>query len=170
MRRREFITFLGGAAVAWPLAARSQSIRKVSRLAYLSEGVAAATRAAFFAGLQDLGYTEGQNLTVEYRLANMRYERLPEMAAELAGLTVDVIVAESTQALLALQRATSTIPILMVLPGDPVGVGLVKSLSHPGGNITGTSLMMPDIGGKRLQLLKEIVPTMGRVVIFGNSK
>ena len=127
-------------------------------------------RAAFFAALQDLGYTEGQNLTVEYRFANARFERLPELATELVGLKLDVIVSPSTQSLRALQQATSTIPIVMVFPGDPVGAGLVKSLAHPGANITGTSLMYPDIGGKQLELLKEIVPTMERVVIFGNSK
>jgi putative tryptophan/tyrosine transport system substrate-binding protein len=175
MRRRKFITLLSGAAVGWPLAAQGQSIRKVWRLAWLSEGVRATSgstggRAAFFAALQELGYTEGQNLTVEYRFVNTRYERLPELATELVGLKVDVIVAPATQALLALQHATSTIPIVMVLPGDPVGTGLVKSLAYPGANITGTSLMFPDMGGKRLQLLKEIVPTMGRVAIFGNSK
>jgi putative tryptophan/tyrosine transport system substrate-binding protein len=172
MRRREFLRFLSGATVGWPLAAQGQSVRKVWRLAWLSEGVAAtsAGRAAFFAALQDLGYTEGQNLTVEYRFANARFERLPELAAELVGLKLDVIVAPSTQALRALQQATSTIPIVMVFPGDPVGAGLVKSLAHPGANITGTSIMSTDIGGKQLQLFKEIVPTMERVVIFGNSK
>ena len=172
MRRREFLTLLTGAAVGWPVAAQGQSIRKVWRLAWLSEGVQTLStgRAAFFATLQDLGYTEGQNLTVEYRFANLRYERLPELATDLVDLKVDVLVSPGTLALRALQQATSTIPIVMVLPGDPVGAGLVKSLAHPGANITGTSLMMPDVGGKRLELLKEIVPTMRRVVIFGNSK
>jgi putative tryptophan/tyrosine transport system substrate-binding protein len=172
MRRREFLTLLTGAAVGWPVAAQGQSIRKVWRLGWLSEATYSrgSARAAFFAALQDLGYTEGQNLTVEYRFANLRFERLPELATELVGLKLDAIVAQSTQALLALQQATSTIPIVMVLPGDPVGAGLVKSLAYPGANITGTSLMFPDMGGKRLQLLKEIVPTMGRVAIFGNSK
>ena len=144
------------------------------RLAWLGEGREGSGvvggRAAFFAALQELGYTEGQNLTVEYRFANTRFERLPELATELVGLKVDVIVSPGTQAQLALQQATSTIPIVMVLPGDPVGAGLIKSLAYPGANITGTSLMFPDMGGKRLQLLKEIVPTMGRVAIFGNSK
>jgi len=168
VRRREFIRLLGGAAVGWPLAAQGQSIRKVWRLAWLSEGDQ--RHSAFFAALQELGYTEGQNLTVEYRFANTRYERLLELATELVGLKVDVIVSPNTQALLALQQATSTIPIVMTLVGDPVAAGLVKSLAYPGANITGTSLMMPDIGGKRLQLLKEIVPTMERVAIFGNSK
>jgi putative ABC transport system substrate-binding protein len=168
MRRREFLTLLSGAAVGWPLAAQGQSVRKMWRLGWLSEGDR--PHSGFFAALQKLGYTEGQNFTVEYRFANTRYERLPELATELVGLKVDVIVSPNTQALLALQQATSTIPIVMTLVGDPVGAGLVKSLAHPGANITGTSLMMPDIGGKRLELLKEIVPTMGRVVIFGNSK
>ena len=172
MRRREILTLLTGAVVGWPVAAQGQSTRKVWRLGWLSEGdrLLAQGLGAFFAALQDLGYTEGQNLTVEYRFANLRYERLPELATELVGLKLDVIVAPSTQALRALQQATSTIPIVMVFPGDPVGAGLVKSLAYPGANITGTSLMYPDIGGKRLELLKEIVPTMGRVVIFGNSK
>ena len=175
IRRRKFIRLLSGAAVGWPLAAQGQPTRKVWRLAWLSEGMRPPSRsntyeAAFFAALQELGYTEDQNLTVEYRYANTRFEGLPELASELVGLKVDVIVALATQALLALQRATSTIPIVMVLPGDPVGTGLVKSLAYPGANITGTSLMYPDMGGKRLQLLKEIVPTMGRVAIFGNSK
>jgi putative tryptophan/tyrosine transport system substrate-binding protein len=172
MRRREFLTLLTGAAVGWPVAAQGQSTRKVWRLGWLSEGdrPLAQGLGAFFAALQHLGYTEGQNLTVEYRFANARYERLPELATELVGLKVDVIVSPNTQALLALQQATSTIPIVMTSPGDPVGAGLVKSLAHPGANITGTSLMMADIGGKRLELLKEIVPTMARVVIFGNSK
>jgi ABC-type uncharacterized transport system substrate-binding protein len=172
MRRREILTLLTGAVVGWPVAAQGQSTRKVWRLGWLSEGDRSLAQGlgAFFAALQDLGYTEGQNLTVEYRFANLRYERLPELATELVGLKLDVIVAPSTQALRALQQATSTIPIVMVFPGDPVGAGLVKSLAYPGANITGTSLMYPDIGGKRLELLKEIVPTMGRVVIFGNSK
>jgi len=172
IRRREFISLVGGAAAGWPLAARGQSIRKVWRLAWLSEGSATSNAGgtAFLAALQELGYTEGQNLTVEYRFANTRFERLPELATELVGLKADVIVAVQTQALLALQQATSTIPIVMVQPGDPVGTGLIKSLAYPGANITGTSLMLPDMGGKRLQLLKEIVPTMGRVAIFGNSK
>jgi len=175
MRRREFLTLLTGAVVGWPVAAQGQSTRKVWRLGYLADGPRATSgstggRAAFFAALQDLGYTEGQNLTEEYRFAHNRVERLPELATEVVGLKVDVIVSPSTQALLALKQATSTIPIVMVLPGDPVGTGLVKSLAYPGANITGTSLMLPDMGGKRLQLLKEIVPTMGRVAIFGNSK
>src|SRR5262245_12838432 len=123
MRRRKFITLLSGAALGWPLAAQGQSIRKVWRLGYLTEGVAAMSgaRAAFFAALQDLGYTEGQNLTVEYRFANARFEHLSELATELVGLKVDVLVAPGTQALRAFQQATSTIPIVMMFPGDPVG-------------------------------------------------
>jgi putative tryptophan/tyrosine transport system substrate-binding protein len=171
MRRRDVVAALG-VAVASSLAAKGQSTEKVWRLGWLEEGVSnvGGSRKAFFTALQELGYTEGQNLAVEYRFANTNFERLPELAAELVGLKLDVIVALSTQALLALQQATSTVPIVMVLPGDPLGVGLIKTRAHPGANITGTSLMMPDIGGKRLQLLKEIVPTMRRVMIIGNSK
>ena len=171
MRRRDVVTALG-VAVASSLAAKAHSTQKVWQLGWLEEGASniGGNRREFFSALQELGYTEGQNLAVEYRFANTSFERLPELAAELVGLKLDVIVALSTQALLALQQATSTVPIVMVLPGDPLGVGLVKTLAHPGANVTGTSLMMPDIGGKRLQLLKEIVPTMRRVTIIGNSK
>src|SRR5262245_26059823 len=178
MRRRTFIALLSGTAVGWSLAAQGQSTRKVRRLAWLSEGPRPPSRppsrttyeAIFFAALQELGYTEGQNLTVEYRYANTRFESLPELATELVGLKVDVIVALATQALLALQRATSTIPIVMVLPGDPVGTGLVKSLAYPVANIAGPALMYLDMDGKRLHLLKEILPTMGRVVMLGSSR
>ena len=107
---------------------------------------------------------------VERRFGHGRFERLPAIAAELVSLELDVIVAPSTQALIALQQATRTIPIVMVFPGDPVLAGLIKSLAHPGANITGTSLMMPDLGAKRIQILMEVVPTIRRVAILGNSK
>lgn len=168
MKRREFVTLLGGAAVAWPLAAKGQSTRRVWRLGWLSDG--ALTGAVFFGALQQLGYTEDQNLTVERRFAHGKFERLSALAEELVALKLDVLVAQSTQGSVALQQATSTIPIVMVLPSDPVGAGLVKSLARPGANITGTSLMMPELGGKRIQLLKEVVPTMRRVAIIGNAK
>jgi putative ABC transport system substrate-binding protein len=170
MKRREFMTFIGGAAAVWPLAAKAQSKQKVWRLGWLSEGGPGEPGAVIFNALKELGYTEDQNLAVERRFADRRYERLPALAAELIALRLDVIVAPSTQALIALQQATTTIPIVMVLPGDPIVSGLVKSLSHPGANITGTSLMMPDLGSKRIQLLKEIVPTIRRVAIIGNAK
>ena len=141
------------AATTWLLMVSTtlaQSEKKVWRLAWLGEGVAARGPAAYpgviVDALQELGYINGQNLTIEFRSAGTQYELLPALAAELVQLKPDVMVATSTQALIALQRATLTIPIVMVLPGDPVGVGLVKSLAHPGGNITGTSLMMPRSG------------------------
>lgn len=124
MRRRDVVTALG-VAVASSLAAKAHSTQKVWQLGWLEEGASniGGNRREFFSALQELGYTEGQNLAVEYRFANTSFERLPELAAELVGLKLDVIVALSTQALLALQQATSTVPIVMVLPGDPLGVG-----------------------------------------------
>jgi putative ABC transport system substrate-binding protein len=169
MKRREFITLIGTGAV-WPFAAKAQSTQRVWRAGWLAEGGPENSGAVFFNALQELGYTEGQNLAVERRFASRRYERLPALASELVALKPDVIVAESTQALIALQQATTTIPVVMVLPGDPLTSGLIKSLSHPGGNITGTSLMSSDLGSKRIQLLKEIVPTIQRVAIIGNAK
>ena len=126
-------------------------------------------RKAFRQGLQDLGYTEGQNIVVEYRYANGRPERLPSLAAELVRLRVDIVAAETTPANLAMKQATTTIPIVMTLVADPVGSGLVPSLARPGGNITGLSLQLPDIVPKRLQLLREVVPMVSRVAILWNS-
>ena len=171
MRRRKFITLLGGTATALASrVARAQSAGKVWRLGFLHERPPLRAFAGFVEALRELGYIDGQNLTIQDRSAAATVERLPGLAAELVRLKPDVIAAISTQALIALQRATSTIPIVMILPGDPVAVGLVKSLAYPGGNITGTSLMMPDISGKRLGLLKEIVPTLRRLVILGNTQ
>ena len=119
--------------------------------------------------LRELGYVEGKNLTFERRYAEDRLDRLPELAAELVSLKVDVIMAAGTLAPLAAKRATSTIPIVMMAAGDPVGSGLVASLAHPGGNVTGMSLMAPDLGGKRLELLKELLPGISRVAILWNA-
>jgi putative ABC transport system substrate-binding protein len=118
--------------------------------------------------LQELGYIEHQNLIIEYR--DGQSDRLAELAAELVRLKLDLIVGVGTRELLALKAATSRIPIVMLYPGDPVGAGVVSSLTHPGGNITGTSLMFPDLGGKRLQLLHEIVPRLRRVTLVWNSQ
>jgi putative ABC transport system substrate-binding protein len=126
-------------------------------------------REGFRQGLRDLGYTEGQNIVVEYRYANGRPERLPSLAAELVRLRMDIIAAETTPANLAVKQATTTIPIVMTLVADPVGTGLVSSLARPGGNITGLSLQLPDIVAKRLQLLREVVPMASRVGILWNS-
>jgi len=119
--------------------------------------------------LRELGWIEGKNVTFEHRFAENRLERLPELAAELVRLNVDVIVAVGTLGPLAAKRATTTIPIVMLSAGDPLGTGLVDSLARPGGNVTGMSLMVPDLGGKRLELLKELLPRLSRVAVFWNA-
>jgi putative ABC transport system substrate-binding protein len=171
MERRAFLAGAAALLVA-PLAAEAQPAGKVSRLAWLGEGTdpgpANVGLLPFIEGLRDLGYIEGQHFTLDRRFAGGSPERLRELAAELAGLKFDLIAAPGTQAILALKAATSAIPIVMLYPGDPIGAGIVTSLNRPGGNITGTSLMFPDVGGKRLQILKEIVPTLRRVVVFWN--
>src|SRR5499427_1053433 len=124
---------------------------------------------ALFDALAELGWIEGKNVVFERRYAENRLERLPELAAELVRLNVDVIVAIGTPGPLAAKRATSTIPIVMAAAGDPLGSGLVASLARPGGNVTGMSLMAPDLGGKRLELLKELLPGLARVAVLWNA-
>jgi len=172
MRRREFITLLGGAA-AWPLAAHSQQPREVPRIGVLLPGTSAsfAVRAkAFTDGLRDLGYVEGQTMAIEWKWAEDQIERIPELAAELVRANVDVIVTGGTSAATALKSATRTIPIVMAIIGDPVAVGLVDSLARPGGNATGFSIVAPELGAKRLELLKEIVPDAGSIAVVLNPK
>jgi ABC-type uncharacterized transport system substrate-binding protein len=123
---------------------------------------------AFIQGLRDLGYVEGQNITIEYRFSEGQYERLPDLAADLVRLQVDVIVAPATQNVLVAKQATRTIPIVMTGGGDPVGNGLVASLARPGGNVTGLSILAFETVGKQLELLKEIVPRFSRVAVLGN--
>jgi ABC-type uncharacterized transport system substrate-binding protein len=169
MRRREFITGLAGAA-AWPFSARAQSGGKVYRIGYFSAGTAIPhLRNVFHDALGALGWIEGKNVVYEYRYADNQLDRLPELAAELVRLNVDIITAMGTLAPLAAKRATSTIPIVMTTAGDPLGSGLVTSLARPGGNVTGLSLMAPDLGGKRLELLKEVLPGVFRVGILWNA-
>ena len=168
MRRREFITLLGGAVATWPLLAGAQQGLKFARIGLLTEGSLEnpVLRANFGAIRQQfgrLGYFEGKNITFEERGADAMIERLPAMVAELVRLKVDVIVALATQAGRAAQRATNTIPIVIGSMGDPVTDGLVASLSHPGGNITGTTFLGPELLPKRLALLKELIPAMSRV-------
>jgi putative ABC transport system substrate-binding protein len=169
MRRRRFIALFGAAAAGWPLGAGAQQDEKVYKLGLLSAGSPAPGRSIALDALRELGYVEGKNLTVERRFAEDRLDRLPGLAAELVSLKMDVIWAVGTLAPLAAKRATSTIPIVMMAAGDPVGSGLVASLAHPGGNITGMSLMAPDLGGKRLELLKELLPGVSRVAILWNA-
>jgi putative tryptophan/tyrosine transport system substrate-binding protein len=175
MRRRQFIALLGG-AVTWPVVARAQQVGKTYTIGVFSAGVGpenaqTVTRVldAFFDGLRELGWIEGKNVAFERRYAENRVEQLPVLAAELVRLNVDVIFGIGTLAPLAAKQATSTIPIVMAAAGDPVGSGLVASLARPGGNVTGMSLMAPDLGGKRLELLKELLPRLVRVAVLWNA-
>jgi putative ABC transport system substrate-binding protein len=170
MIRREFITLLGGAAV-WPLAARAQQAGKLSIVGYMGSATPATQgqwAAAFAQRLRELGWIEGRTIAVEYRWAEGRTERAVEIAAEFVQRRVDVIVTSGTGIVLAAKQATSVIPIVFAAAGDPVGTGLVTSLARPGGNVTGLSLMSPDLLGKRLELLREVVPGLGRVAFLAN--
>jgi ABC-type uncharacterized transport system substrate-binding protein len=170
MKRRAFITLLGGAAVRWPLAARAQQPGKVPTIGLLSPGTRATWTlwwAAFVQRLRELGWTEGRTVAIEYRWAEGRSERFAEIAAEFSRLKVDIIVTVGT-AVLAAKQATSDIPIVFALAADPVGSGLVASLAQPGGNVTGLSLQQTDAGGKRLELLREVVPGLRRLALMGN--
>jgi putative tryptophan/tyrosine transport system substrate-binding protein len=171
MTRHEFITLLGGAAVAWPLAAGAQQPGKAYRIGLFNAGSEPPSelRSVIPDALRELGWIEGKNVIFERRYAENRLERLHEFAAELVRLNVDVIVATGTLAPLAAKLATTTIPIVMTTAGDPLGTGLVASLARPGGNVTGMSLMVPDVGGKRLELLKELLPRVSRVAVLWNK-
>jgi putative tryptophan/tyrosine transport system substrate-binding protein len=167
MRRRKFITLMGAAA-AWPLGTSAQQAAKVPRIGYLTSDLAAGLhpREAFLKGLSDLAYVEGRNVVIEYRDAEGKYERLLALAADLVALKVDVIVVTSTPAALATKQATRTIPIVLAWAADPVVSGLVTSLARPGGNVTGLSLLAPDLVGKRLELLKQAVPGSRRIAVL----
>jgi putative ABC transport system substrate-binding protein len=170
MRRRHFITLIGGAAAVWPLAGRAQQGGKKYVIGRFNAGSATdPSTEEFTEALRELGLVEGENVIFERRYAENRLERLPEMAADLVRLKVDVIAAGGTLAALAAKRATSTIPIVMVNAGDPLGTGLVASLARPGGNVTGMSVMAPELGGKRLELLKELLPRLARVAVLWNA-
>ena len=164
MRRREFMTLLGGATVGWPLAVRAQQTGRTVRVGML-ETVSTALKpndlAAFQQGLRSLGYIEGQNLRIEYRSADGRPERFPELAQELVGLNVDVITTRGTPAAFAARNATSTIPIVMAAIGEPLLI--VASLARPVGNVTGLSAFVTDLMAKRVELLRDMVPGLSRV-------
>jgi putative tryptophan/tyrosine transport system substrate-binding protein len=175
IKRREVMTLLGGAAAApwllWPLAARAQQPQKVPRIGVLLPGTAtsfARRTKAFLEGLRELGYIDGQTIAIEWKWGQDRVEGLSELAAELVGRNVNVLVTGGTQAAKALKSATETIPIVMAIIGDPVAAGLVESLARPGGNATGFSIVAPDLSGKRLELLKEIVPDVSPVAVMLN--
>ena len=170
-KRRELLTLLGSVAAAWPLAARGQQVAELPRVGVLWPNPLAASGhfvEAFRQGLRELGYVEGLNVTIEFRSAEGRMERLPDLAAELVRLPVDVIQTATSPTIRAAQQATRTIPIVMGNSQDPVAEGFISSLARPGGNITGLTLFSPDLAAKRLELLKEIVPTLTRVAVLWN--
>ena len=168
MRRREFMTLLGGAAVTWPLAARAQQ-PAMPVIGYFSESSEAAyLTAAFRRGLAEAGYVEGKNVAIEYRFANYKRELLPEAVDEFVRLNVNVIVAPTPEAVAVARNATTSIPIVAIdLESDPIAKGYVKSLARPGGNLTGMFLDLPELCGKQVGLLKEIVPRLSRIAVFG---
>jgi ABC-type uncharacterized transport system substrate-binding protein len=171
VKRREFITLLGGAAAAWPLAARAQQPGKLPTIGFLVPGTPltdSQRHAAFVQRLRELGWTEGRNVAIEYRWPEGRNDRVAEIAVELVQIKVDVIVTTGTPAALAAKQATSAIPIVFAAAADPVGTGLVASLARPGGNVTGLSLQQADLAGKRLELLREVIPAVRRLAILAN--
>jgi putative ABC transport system substrate-binding protein len=172
MKRRQFIAALGGAAVALPLTARAQQAGKQPTIGFLSGSTPAATSqwaAALVQRLRELGWIEGRTIAIEYRWAEGRGDRLADIAAEFVRLKVDVIVTHSTEPVLAAKRATSVIPIVFGAAADPVGNGLVASLARPGGNVTGLSVQFTDLAGKRLELLREVVPGLRQLAIMANA-
>jgi putative ABC transport system substrate-binding protein len=170
MRRRAFITLLGGAAAAWPVAARAQQLGKSPLVGVLVSASPPHPLAdALRRGLQTLGYSEGRNIALEFRYSGGSSERAGEIATELVRLGVDVIVAHFTPAVRAALGATQTIPIVMAPAGAPLQSGFIDSLAHPGGNVTGLSAMEAEIGGKRLQLLGDLIPNLARVAVLAST-
>ncbi|MFL4970465.1 MAG: ABC transporter substrate-binding protein [Xanthobacteraceae bacterium] len=170
MRRRAFIALLGGAAAGWPLAARAQQPGKLPTIGFLGAAPSVESQrvAAFEQRLRELGWIEGRTVAIEYRWAEGRSERYAENAAELVRLKVDVIVTSATPPTLAAKQATEVIPIVFATLSDPVGTGLVASLARPGGNVTGLANQLSDTGGKKLELLREVVPGLRRLAIMAN--
>jgi putative tryptophan/tyrosine transport system substrate-binding protein len=167
MKRREFIILMGSGAAAWPLATLAQS-GKTWRMGFIAHRYESFYD-ALFEGLRELGYTEGQNIIIERRYAEGRAERFQEFAAEMVRLKVDIIVVVTTPAALAARNATTTIPIVHPAAIDPVGTGLVRSLAHPGGNITGLAVLNAELSAKRLEVLKEVVPGLSRGAVLWNA-
>jgi putative ABC transport system substrate-binding protein len=170
MRRREFITLLGGAAATWPLTARAQQPSKLPRIGglVLTAADLQSLGKELREGLREFGYAEGQNFAFEFRSADGNADRLPQLAAELVRVPVDVIVATFTPCALAAKRATTTIPIVMAAVADPIGTGLVQSLARPGGNITGFSNMGAETAGKSVELFRDMLPSLRRVAVLAN--
>src|SRR6185437_16154130 len=170
MRRREFITLLGGATVACPLVAYAQEPKKIPHLCFLTFDPGTLQSSprfgVFFNSLRDLGYIDGQTIVIHYLSADGKDDRFPALASECLRLKADIIAVSSTPAAQAAKRATRTVPIVMIALGDPVGTGLAESITRPGGNVTGMSMMVPELAAKRLELLKEAVPGISRVLVL----
>jgi putative tryptophan/tyrosine transport system substrate-binding protein len=172
MKRREFITLLGGAAGAWPLAASAQQPARLPTIGFLVAGTPSSHgrwAAALVQRLRELGWIEGRTIAIDYRWAEGSRERAAEIAAEFVRLKVDVIVTSATVVVIAAKQATSVIPIVFAAASDPVGTGLVASLARPGGNVTGLSLQFTDLAGKRLELLRTVLPDLRRLAILANA-
>src|SRR5215472_18525472 len=172
MQRRKFITLLGSTAATWPLAARAQQQPKVPTIAFLGSGTATTAGiwvAAFAQRLRELGWIENRTIKIDLRWAEGRHDRSAEIATESVRLNVNIIVTYGSEQVQIAKEATSTIPIIFATAGDPVGSGLVASLAHPGGNVTGTSSQNADLTGKRFELLREIVPNLRRLAVLFNG-
>jgi putative ABC transport system substrate-binding protein len=171
MKRRDFVSLMGFTAAAWPFAAHAQQGDRSWRIGFL--GAASASKyaklvGALVDGLRDYGYIEGKNLTIEFRWAEGNNQRLPQLAAELAGLNLDCLVTHGTPGTSAAKQTSATLPIVMAVSGDAVATGLIKSLAHPGDNVTGTTFFGPELAAKRLELLREALPNTRRVAVIVN--
>src|SRR6266700_6839080 len=168
MRRREFIALLGGAAATWPLSARAQQTGKTPRVGYIRAGTPNNDpfREEFVRGMRDLGYVQGRNIAYEFRHYGDDVESIPSLIGDLLRAKVDIIVVGGTAAVRAAQTATQSIPIVMGAVSDPLGVGLIAGLAHPGGNTTGLSVLSTELTVKRLELLKEVMPQAVRIAIL----
>src|SRR5215471_13774417 len=171
MKRRKFIALLGVAAIAWPLVAHAQQSKEIPRLCFLTFDPGTSQSRSprfdvFFNSLRDLGYVDGKTIVINYLSADGKDDRFPALASECLRLKADIIAVSTTPAAQAAKRATRTVPIVMIALGDPVGTGLVESIARPGGNVTGMSMMVPELAVKRLELLKEAVPSISRVLVL----
>src|SRR5438270_1252886 len=171
MKRREFIALFGCAAVTWPLAARAQHADRLPTIGILGSTPTAWNHwlGAFVLRLRELGWIENRTVSIDYRWTEGRSERYAEFGAEFAQRKIDVLVPLGTPAIVAAKKATSVIPIVFPLASDPVGEGLVASLAHPGGNVTGLSNQQPDLAGKRLEILRDIVPGIGQLAVLSTA-
>src|SRR6478609_4677777 len=170
MKRRKFIALLGAAVMAWPLVAHAQEPKKIPHLCFLTFDPGTLQSSprfdVFFNSLRDLGYVDGRTIVIHYLSADGKDDRFPALASECLRLKADLIAVSTTPAAQAAKRATRTVPIVMIALGDPVGTGLVESMTRPGGNVTGMSQMVSELSAKRLELLKEVVPKISRVLVL----